>query len=86
MISRRDFLVTSGIAVLGRQPKPAKTRVALVGTGIRGVKPATISFGQNLRADDLRRAAEAVEESDLAISCGLDAFGLPGGVVSVGGR
>ncbi len=37
MISRRDFLVTSGVAVLGRQPKPAKTRVALVGTGVRGV-------------------------------------------------
>ena len=34
------------------------------------LKPATISFGQNLRADDLRRAAEAVEKSDLAISLG----------------
>ena len=34
------------------------------------LKPATISFGQNLRPDDLRRAAEAVEESDLAIALG----------------
>ena len=49
MISRRDFLVTSGIAVLGRQPKPPpkplKTRVALVGTGIRGVS----LWGKELR-------------------------------------
>ena len=34
------------------------------------LKPATISFGQNLRPDDLRRAAESVQESDLAISLG----------------
>lgn len=45
MISRRDFLVTSGVAVLGRQPKPTKTRVALVGTGIRGVN----LWGQELQ-------------------------------------
>ena len=34
------------------------------------LKPATISFGQNLRADDLRRATEAVAQSDLAIALG----------------
>ncbi len=34
------------------------------------LKPATISFGQNLRPDDLRRAAEAAQASDLAISLG----------------
>lgn len=34
------------------------------------LKPATISFGQSLRADDMRRAAEAVETTDLAIALG----------------
>lgn len=34
------------------------------------LKPATISFGQALRADDLRHAAEAVETADLAIALG----------------
>jgi NAD-dependent deacetylase len=34
------------------------------------LKPATISFGQSLRADDLRRASEAVKSADLAISLG----------------
>lgn len=34
------------------------------------LKPATISFGQALRADDLRRAAEAVERADLALALG----------------
>lgn len=34
------------------------------------LKPATISFGQSLRADDLRRASEAVKRTDLVISLG----------------
>lgn len=34
------------------------------------LKPATISFGQALRANDLRRAAEAAETTDLAIALG----------------
>lgn len=34
------------------------------------LKPATISFGQNLRADDLRRAFEAAQRCDLAIALG----------------
>lgn len=34
------------------------------------LKPATISFGQNLREADLRRAEEAARRADLAISLG----------------
>ncbi len=34
------------------------------------LKPATISFGQNLREDDLRRASEAAMESDLVVALG----------------
>jgi NAD-dependent deacetylase len=34
------------------------------------LKPATISFGQNLRAEDLRRAAAATEETDLVVALG----------------
>ncbi len=34
------------------------------------LKPATISFGQSLRTDDLRRAAQAAEECDLVIALG----------------
>ncbi len=34
------------------------------------LKPATISFGQNLREKDLQRAFHAAEESDLMISLG----------------
>lgn len=34
------------------------------------LKPATISFGQSLREDDLRRAAEAAEAADLVIALG----------------
>lgn len=34
------------------------------------LKPATISFGQSLRAEDLQRAFEAAERADLAISLG----------------
>ena len=48
----------------------AETRTAPECACVGYLKPATISFGQNLRADDLRRASEAVEESDLAISLG----------------
>ena len=47
MISRRDFLVTSGVAMLGRQAPAPKTRVALVGTGIRGVN----LWGKTLKRD-----------------------------------
>ena len=34
------------------------------------LKPATISFGQNLRAEDLRRADQAVEAADLVVALG----------------
>ncbi len=34
------------------------------------LKPATISFGQNLRAEDLRRAEQAAEAADLVIALG----------------
>ncbi len=34
------------------------------------LKPATISFGQSLRTEDLQRAREAVERADLAIALG----------------
>jgi NAD-dependent deacetylase len=34
------------------------------------LKPATISFGQNLRPEDLRRAEEAALEADLVIALG----------------
>jgi len=34
------------------------------------LKPATISFGQSLRRDDLVRAAEAAQSADLAIALG----------------
>jgi NAD-dependent deacetylase len=34
------------------------------------LKPATISFGQALRADDLQRAARAVEKCDLVLALG----------------
>ena len=34
------------------------------------LKPATISFGQSLRTEDLRRAARAAEECDLVIALG----------------
>lgn len=34
------------------------------------LKPATISFGQSLREDDLRRAAQAAEECDLVAALG----------------
>jgi len=48
----------------------AKTRTAPDCSCGGHLKPATISFGQNLRPDDLRRAAEAAQESDLAVSLG----------------
>lgn len=48
----------------------AETRTAPVCACGGYLKPATISFGQSLRTDDLRRAARAVEETDLAISLG----------------
>jgi len=34
------------------------------------LKPATISFGQNLRSEDLRRAQAAAQKADLVISLG----------------
>ncbi len=34
------------------------------------LKPATISFGQSLREDDLRRAASAAEQADLVVALG----------------
>ncbi|RUA02340.1 MAG: hypothetical protein DSY84_04075, partial [Candidatus Neomarinimicrobiota bacterium] len=34
------------------------------------LKPATISFGQNLDPDDLARAAAAVQETDLVVALG----------------
>ena len=34
------------------------------------LKPATISFGQSLRTEDLRRAAEAAEACDLVVALG----------------
>ncbi len=34
------------------------------------LKPATISFGQNLRGEDLRRAEEGAHDADLAIALG----------------
>ena len=34
------------------------------------LKPATISFGQNLDPDDLKRAAAAVQETDLVVALG----------------
>lgn len=34
------------------------------------LKPATISFGQSLREDDLRRAAQAAEQADLVVALG----------------
>ncbi len=34
------------------------------------LKPATISFGQSLREEDLRRAAQAAEEADLVVALG----------------
>ena len=34
------------------------------------LKPATISFGQSLRTEDLRRAARAAEECDLVVALG----------------
>lgn len=34
------------------------------------LKPATISFGQALRQDDLKRAGEAAEETDLVVALG----------------
>ena len=34
------------------------------------LKPATISFGQNLDPDDLERAAAAVQETDLVVALG----------------
>ena len=48
----------------------AETRKAPVCVCGGYLKPATISFGQSLRADDMRRAAQAAEETDLAISLG----------------
>ncbi|HXV62388.1 MAG TPA: Gfo/Idh/MocA family oxidoreductase [Vicinamibacteria bacterium] len=47
MISRREFLVTSGVAILGRQAPVRKTRVALVGTGVRG----SGLWGRTLKTD-----------------------------------
>ena len=48
----------------------AETRKAPV-CGCGGyLKPATISFGQSLRAEDLQRAAAAVEKTDLAVALG----------------
>ncbi len=34
------------------------------------LKPATISFGQNLREDDLRRAFDAADETDFVVALG----------------
>lgn len=34
------------------------------------LKPATISFGQNLRQEDLRKAATAAEQTDLVVALG----------------
>ena len=34
------------------------------------LKPATISFGQNLRLDDLKRAEEAARQADLVVALG----------------
>jgi NAD-dependent deacetylase len=34
------------------------------------LKPATISFGQNLRQGDIARAAEAAEKADLVVALG----------------
>ena len=34
------------------------------------LKPATISFGQSLRTEDLRRAAQAAEACDLVVALG----------------
>lgn len=41
------------------------------------LKPATISFGQNLREADLRRAEEAAGRADLAISLGSSLSVMP---------
>ena len=34
------------------------------------MKPATISFGQNLRNEDLERASQAAEKADLVVALG----------------
>ena len=48
----------------------AETHVA-PGCGCGGyLKPATVSFGQNLRPEDLRRAARSAEAADLVIALG----------------
>lgn len=48
----------------------ARTRVAPE-CGCGGyLKPATISFGQNLRQEDLRRATRSVEAADLVVALG----------------
>lgn len=41
------------------------------------LKPATISFGQNLREEELRRAEEAARRADLAISLGSSLSVMP---------
>jgi len=53
------------------------------------LKPATISFGQGLLADDLRRAAEMAAKADLVISLGstlgvYPAAGIPLSVAEAG--
>ena len=57
------------------EPGPHYSRFAMTGAppqcACRGfVKPATISFGQNLRSDDLREAFAAAERCDLVVALG----------------
>jgi NAD-dependent deacetylase len=58
-----------------REPEPcyerfAQTRSPPICDCGGYLKPATISFGQSLRAEDLERAFRAAEEADLAVSLG----------------
>lgn len=48
-----------------------KTRIAPICHKCNGyLKPATISFGQSLRENDLQRAGEAAQQADLVIAMG----------------
>ena len=49
------------------------------------LKPATISFGQNLRSEDLERAEAAALRADLVVALGLNAVGQPGGQRAIAG-
>lgn len=76
MISRREFLVTGSAAALFGRTRAAKSRVALVGTGIRGVnmwgKQLARSYGDVLEfvgLSDVNPGRLAFAKDYIGVSC-----------------